>query len=145
MSHSLPPAKSDAAVNRTIRTTDIRFIVLPPVVRQATRRDVESLVRTANKLRRLPAVAVVLVAIDIARQAVELAVDLHELARRELAAVVLTEVEDLVVEAHFPALETGRLARGELSAGDAGGDAVLLVLLTLADLAGVGNEREGQR
>src|SRR5437868_1830093 len=70
---------------------------------------------------------VVLLAIDLPRQPVLLPIDPGLLPRREVSAVVLAHVAHLVVQPRLPALESRRLAGGELAALHPLSDPVLLV------------------
>ena len=76
-----------------------------------------------------------LVAIDLARFAILLAVDLLLFLRGQLAAVGSPIVADFVVDPRFILLQMRRFPGRKLSALYALGDAVLLVLSALADFA----------
>src|SRR5579863_9843690 len=76
--------------------------------------------------------AAVLIAIDLARLAVLLAVDLLLFLSGQLAAIGLAVGADLPVDARLILLEVGSLARRQLAVLDPVGDAVLLILLALA-------------
>src|SRR5579864_2323585 len=78
---------------------------------------------------------VVLVPVDLARLAVLLAIDLGMLLRRQLAAVGLPVGPNLLVDARLVVLKVRGFTGRQLAALDALRDAVLLILLALADFA----------
>ena len=76
---------------------------------------------------------IVLVAIDLARLAILLAIDLGFFLRSQLAPVGLTVGMHFLIDLRLIVFQVGRFAGGQLAALDALRDAVLLVLLALAD------------
>jgi len=76
---------------------------------------------------------IVLVAIDLARLAILPAIDPGFFLRSQLATVGLTVGMHFLIDLRLIVFQVGRLAGGQLAALDALRDAVLLVLLALAD------------
>src|ERR1700674_577710 len=79
--------------------------------------------------------AVVLVAVDLARLAVLLTIDLRLLLCSQLPTVSFPVVAHFLIDLGFVVFQMGGFARRQLPALDALRDAVLLIFGALADLA----------